>query len=362
MGMTDKERQDWLKKALINLKKIKAQSSCNEKETQRLLIEPMLAWAGYEVWEWKPEELREDYGVKGIKGDEYPDYALMHKGQTYILLEAKQFGEHLDKYLEKLLAYCKLAEIRFGLITDGERWILLDRSWDGDAASEKKVFDLRIEDRIDDKKGYDVLPLFHPSQKTLLEEAIKTTSKVCKGVKDENLREKFIRVALGDVLEKIGIPTGEEKPPVHQEHDSPESVQYWLLPVANTEEESAVDCITRLLGKRVFAIPPKRHLKPGDWIVFYATGIGFVAKARVSGLLDNPPKDTDIGHDCKTIFEVQDVEIFCDNPIYPDEKLRKNLKAFKGKSDQAFKYWYWFVQGTRRITKNDFELLTSWKP
>jgi len=356
--MAGMDRWFWLERALTNLKALKGQS-VNEEDTKRLIIEPLLAWIGYKVWE--PGEVREQYPVPK-KGGQSADYGLMRPGENvpYAIIEAKGLSKNPHGDLDQIIEYCNFTGARFGIITNGESWILLDEHWKGKPARERVVLEVKLEDDLDKRKGYEALLLLNPNNKVVLDDLCDSIKKLCEsGVK--NL-EKHKKTEIVDALERIGIPAGEERPEVPQEHDLPESVQHWLIPVANTEEESAVECIKRLLEEGVFAIPPKRYLKPGDWAVFYAVRIGCVAKARVRTLLDKPPDGTGLSRDLRTIFELQDVEIFADNPVFPDEKLRRNLEAFRDKSPQAFRQWCWFVQGTRKITRGDFELLTSWKP
>jgi len=352
-------RRFWLEKALENLKKMKANSGYNEKETQRLLIEPLLAWAGYDVWDWDPQQIRENYPVQGVKNEEYPDYGLLNNGKLYMLLEAKALGKHLEEYSEKLTAYCRLAKINLGLITDGEHWILLDDRLDSE---EKKILSFKIDEKMEEKKGYDALPLFHPSKGKSLESLIKNIKTVCK-TKDESLRKKMVKTVISDALEKIGMPAAETEKPKEEKKEPLQkefatNARFFVVPVADEESESAVDCVKRLLGKNIFAIRAKRHLKPGDWLVFYAAKVGFVARASVKRLLEEHPLFE--GHNLKTILELHDVEIFANTPIYPDDDLRQKLEAFKNKRPIAFKYWMWFVQGTQKITRADFELLTDW--
>ncbi|MGC8893802.1 MAG: hypothetical protein ACP5QG_03020 [candidate division WOR-3 bacterium] len=60
--MMEKDREFWLEKALKNLEALKGQSSINEEDTKRLIIEPLLAWIGYNVW--GPGEVCEQYSKK----------------------------------------------------------------------------------------------------------------------------------------------------------------------------------------------------------------------------------------------------------------------------------------------------------
>ncbi|MGC8839403.1 MAG: hypothetical protein ACP5UM_13415 [Anaerolineae bacterium] len=121
--------------------------------------------------------------------------------------------------------------------------------------------------------------------------------------------------------------------------------------------------IGRLVGKeRVYGFgektPGRKHLKPGDWMCFYATGVGVVAHARVA----TPPRQEHhpaIRHpeDYPWVFQVKDVRLYLDAPVVIDHALRSQLDAFQGRDLE--KSWAWFVQATRRLTRHDFDLLTG---
>jgi len=137
---------------------------------------------------------------------------------------------------------------------------------------------------------------------------------------------------------------------------------YWLSPVKPHEERSAEECIRTLVGEeRIYAFgertPGRKHLKPGDWICFYATGKGVVAHARVASAPEKKPHPK-VLHSEKYpwVFRVDKAELYLDQPVIIDAPARSRLDAFQGRDPNA--PWAWFVQATRKITKNDFEILT----
>jgi hypothetical protein len=138
---------------------------------------------------------------------------------------------------------------------------------------------------------------------------------------------------------------------------------YWLTPVRSDEEQTAEQVVESLVGKaKIYAFgertPGRKHLKPGDWICFYATGKGVVAHARVA----SPPEkkeDHRVRH-AETypwVFNVENAKLYLQSPVPIDAGLRGRLEAFKGRVSN--KSWAWFVQATRRISKQDFEVLTA---
>ncbi len=137
---------------------------------------------------------------------------------------------------------------------------------------------------------------------------------------------------------------------------------YGLAPVRGEVGETAAEVIGRVVGRgQVYAFgentPGRKHLKPGDWMCFYATGTGVVAHARVASA---PQKERhpSIRHpeDYPWVFHLKEVHLYLENPVIIDRTLRERLDAFQGRD--LSKNWAWFVQATRRLTRHDFELLT----
>ncbi|HXF60387.1 MAG TPA: hypothetical protein VNK95_02145 [Caldilineaceae bacterium] len=104
--------------------------------------------------------------------------------------------------------------------------------------------------------------------------------------------------------------------------------------------------------------PGRKHIKPGDWICFYATGKGVIAHARVSSLPEKM-RHPKIRHPDKYnwIVQVRDAHLYLDRPVVIDAALRSQLEAFEGR-DPNTSSWAWFVQATRRISRHDYYKLT----
>lgn len=140
-------------------------------------------------------------------------------------------------------------------------------------------------------------------------------------------------------------------------------VAYWLTPVTADDAQTAEEVIQNLVGQEhIYAFgdktPGRKTLKPGDWICFYATGTGVVAHARV---VSRPEKKANrhIHHPDKYpwVFRVQDAVLHMDCPTVIDPALRGQLDAFRGRNPGAS--WAWFVQGTHRLSRRDFDLLVQ---
>ena len=165
-----------------------------------------------------------------------------------------------------------------------------------------------------------------------------------------------------DLLARLIAQPLVEIPPPTEEIAPPEQASYWLTPVKGEEEQTAEEVIQTLVGKeRIYAFgertPGRKHLKPGDWICFYATGKGVVAHARVTSTPEHKPHPK-IRHPERYpwAFRVDDVHLYPDKPVVINAALRSNLDAFQGRDPN--KSWAWFVQATRRISEHDFQILT----
>jgi len=142
----------------------------------------------------------------------------------------------------------------------------------------------------------------------------------------------------------------------------PNIANYWLTPVKADEKDTAEEAIKILVGQeKVYAFgertPGRKHLKPGDWICFYATTNGIVAHAQVDSYpekkihpkVKNPEK-------YPWVFRLKNIQLYLDNPVILDVMIRSKLSAFKKRDPHS--PWAWLVQATRRIKEEDFEILT----
>jgi hypothetical protein len=137
---------------------------------------------------------------------------------------------------------------------------------------------------------------------------------------------------------------------------------YWLTPVSSDEEATAEEVIQRLVEKeQIYAFgertPGRKHIKPGDWICFYASGKGVVAHARVTS------RPEELVHPAvrhpdryRWVFHLDNPHLYLDAPVVIDTGLRERLEAFEGRDPT--KPWAWFVQATNKISEHDFDTLT----
>jgi hypothetical protein len=160
--------------------------------------------------------------------------------------------------------------------------------------------------------------------------------------------------------EDIGEKPQTEEPRVDKE------VACWLTPVKSDEVMAAEDAIRILVGEeQIYAFgertPGRKHLKPGDYICFYATGNGVVAHAKVRSKPEHQ-RHPKVSHPDQYpwVFRLGDTHLYIEDPIVIDADLRARLDAFQGRDPS--KSWAWFVQATRNISKHDFNILTGQNP
>lgn len=112
-----------------------------EEAAKTAFILPFIQSLGYDVFnpaEVIPE-LTADHGVK--KGEKV-DYAIKQDGKVVLIIEAKTIGADLEaKYAGQLFRYFSVTDARFGVLTDGIRYLFFG--------------DLEKENRMDDRPFFE---------------------------------------------------------------------------------------------------------------------------------------------------------------------------------------------------------------
>jgi hypothetical protein len=127
-------------------------------------------------------------------------------------------------------------------------------------------------------------------------------------------------------------------PPAASQTD--DTCQYWLTPVASDKDGAAEDVIKTLVGtEQIYAFgdktPGRKHLKPGDWICFYASGKGIIAHARVSSAPHRTPHHK-VRHADRYpwTFRLDQAQLYLTKPVVVGADARANLDAFAERDQQ----------------------------
>ena len=97
----------------------KTKGKCvNEAATKLFLINPFLRLMGYDTTD--PDDVFPEYTADiGTKKGEKVDYAILHKGEPLVLIEAKCCGDDLSGHRNQLIRYFTSTSAKFGILTDG---------------------------------------------------------------------------------------------------------------------------------------------------------------------------------------------------------------------------------------------------
>lgn len=130
-----------------------------EEATKNAFILPMIASLGYDVF--NPEEVVPEMDCDlGKKGDKI-DYAILVNGEPILLIECKQCNVELENCIAQLSKYYAASNARFGILTNGIRYMFfadLDKS---NIMDEKPFLDLNFLDLSD--TDIEQLKKFHKS-------------------------------------------------------------------------------------------------------------------------------------------------------------------------------------------------------
>jgi len=146
-------------------------------------------------------------------------------------------------------------------------------------------------------------------------------------------------------------------------HGKEAQASYYLLPAADSEDGTPVlenlhcwlDRGLWGLGKRTGY---RKAFQVGDKFCFYAARTGVVAECTVASVAcELDPRESPKPHlHVPFGIHLRDFRWFEDAPVTLTPELRAELSAFQGRD--LYKGWAWFVQGTSKLTREDFELLT----
>lgn len=349
----------------------------NEENTKSNLIELLLEFLG-----WNIHDFMEVEKEKQVISKNFVDYALKIDGISKLYIEAKKINDNLTdiRNISKAISYTNDDGIEWCLMTNGDILNLYKTREQGDL-NNKLVLDIKIST----DSNIEYLEYFKKEniENDILEIGINDfliTNKVSQALDKihKNLDDGFltqIQIYVPNLtkdqikkgLENIEYSFSNKCKP--NKIVKPKSfVSYWLTPIKSDADDSETieEALHRLLVKyKVYAYgdrtPGRKTIKPRDKICFYATGKGVMADATVTSFPEKRMQEgiKDI-QKYPWIFDLKDSCLYLENPIIINAEIRTRLGAFKDK-DPYESNWAWFVQGTKKISEHDFEILTKHK-
>lgn len=202
----------------------------------------------------------------------------------------------------------------------------------------------------------EAISLLRP-ENVFVAETVQLLSRIAAMVETESIEAPTSQSSIGAIVES----KGDERRNENQDQGR----IYLLTPVSHQGDESGEEIIRGLLESGWYVMKDGstglRKLRPGDRICFYLSTVGVVADAEVTSQPEPKPVPPNVPvRDRDTYrwrFSVSNPRFYFENPIVVDANLRKSLNAFAGKNPENL--WSWFVQGSRYLTRHDFQLLTS---
>lgn len=112
-----------------------------EEAAKTAFVLPFIQALGYDVF--NPDEVIPEFTADhGVKKGEKVDYAIKHNEKIVVLIECKTVGANLEaKHAGQLFRYFSVTEARFGVLTDGVRYLFFS--------------DLEKENKMDDRPFFE---------------------------------------------------------------------------------------------------------------------------------------------------------------------------------------------------------------
>ena len=128
---------DWYQIARKNIEHPLAERFV-EMDVQRLIIEPLLQWLGYDTFDFNIVQEQTRISHSGQKaGQGRADYTIYNRNKLVMIIEAKMLSESLEDAdkLKQLLDYCNYHphKPRWGVLTNGKYWHIYDSYAEGSA-------------------------------------------------------------------------------------------------------------------------------------------------------------------------------------------------------------------------------------
>lgn len=118
----------------------------DESNTQAKILTPLVHVLGWNIFS---PEVQLEYSDPDAEISGNADYALLDNDENpAVIVEAKRVDRSLDPHLGQLKTYMRVFGTDWGLLSNGDRYILLRSDDDSPSPQEHQVIDCRLEDLL----------------------------------------------------------------------------------------------------------------------------------------------------------------------------------------------------------------------
>jgi predicted RNA-binding Zn-ribbon protein involved in translation (DUF1610 family) len=114
----------------------------SEAGVKNRIITPLLGILGWDMF----RDIRLEYTALGDR----VDYALLSDSGSEVCVEAKSVNQNLNRHTEQVRKYVRQTEAKYGLLTNGERYVLFEE--DADAVDETLIMDSQLGGLVDNQQ------------------------------------------------------------------------------------------------------------------------------------------------------------------------------------------------------------------
>ena len=165
----------------------------------------------------------------------------------------------------------------------------------------------------------------------------------------------------------VGQPAGAANKEISTHKASPADEAgrtYWLIPLS--KEVASGDVAHAWLDRGYWGMRKasggRTVVRANDWAIFYETGTGSLAYARILGPADQMVEAKDWPESDLLNPDIYKLPLdhvsWISPPVRFTEEVRESLEAMRDRPADAHRYWGWLQQGNHRLSEADFLRLT----
>jgi len=130
-----------LEKVVERMKSFRPLYETNEMAVREQIVNPILRYLG-----WDPEN-PEEVQPNIFTGEGIPDYSLIKNGNKVLFIEVKKLSVDVEQeeVIRQLAKYCFSEGMKYGVLTNGNVWLLFRAFQEGTTVSERIVWKIDIE-------------------------------------------------------------------------------------------------------------------------------------------------------------------------------------------------------------------------